>query len=460
MTTQHTTEAHVPPDVEVLSASSVARPSASGHNPVVDLSLVAELRERVANELSEARRADIGGDVVDDETERAKAEALIWRELDQLAQQRASAGEQPLTVDDEEAVFRRIRAELFGLGGFEDYLYDPTVENIFVNGCDRVFVQRSGQEVADAVPPIAESDQALIDLVNRWAARLGRTERRFDVSNPRLDLRLPGGFRLHAIMEVTQRPTITIRCPYHRRVGLRDLQQLGTLSTEMVDFLASAVRSRCNIIVAGGTGTGKTTLLRALLHQVPAHERIITIEDTAELGLAAFEEDHPNVVEMETRQANVEGVGELTMLELTRECLRMSPDRVVVGEVRGAEALYMLKAMSQGNDGSMCTVHADSAQGVADRVRGYCAEGHGSIPMSVIDSFYRNAVDLVVHLQVLSDRRRVVGSIIEVEKSEGEGIRYNELFAPVPDSLARPDVPPTQRLLDRLRAFGYRGQPW
>jgi Flp pilus assembly CpaF family ATPase len=454
---EHRVADHTGPDHHEHGA---AGRSAEEMTPGVDLALVAELREKVATELSEARRADIGAELIDETTEKAKAEAMIWRELDLLAQRRAATGEPPLDIDEEEAVFRRVKAELFGLGGFEDYLYDVSVENIFVNGCDRVFVQRSGEEAPRPMPPIAESDQALIDLVNRWASRLGRTERRFDVSNPRLDLRLPGGFRLHAIMEVTQRPTITIRCPYHRQVGLRDLQQLGTLSQEMVEFLTAAVKARCNIIVAGGTGTGKTTLLRALLHQVPAQERIITIEDTAELGLGAFEADHPNVVEMETRQANVEGVGELTMLELTRECLRMSPDRVVVGEVRGAEALYMLKAMSQGNDGSMCTVHADSARGVAGRIRGYCAEGHGSIPMTVIDSFYRNAVDLVVHLNVLTNRRRVVASIVEVEKSEGEGIRYNELFAPVVESLARPDVPPTQRLLDRLRAAGYRGQPW
>lgn len=425
----------------------------------LDLSLIANIRESVASELAEIRRLETVDDGTDERSEQARAEALIWNRLDELAQQRAASGQLQLSVEQEELYFKRIKAELFGLGGFEDYLFDPTVENIFVNGCDRVFVSRSGAESPDIVPPIAESDQALIDLVNRWAARLGRTERRFDVSNPRLDLRLPGGFRLHAIMEVTQRPTITIRCPYHRRVGLHDIQQMGTLSEEMVTFLSAAVKARLNIIVAGGTGTGKTTLLRALLHEVPPHERIITIEDTSELGIAAFEEDHPNVVEMETRQANVEGVGELTMLELTRECLRMSPDRVVVGEVRGAEALYMLKAMSQGNDGSMCTVHADSARGVADRVRGYCAEGV-PIPMAVIDTFYRNAVDLVVHLRVLPDRRRVVASIVEVEKTEGEGVRYNDLFAEVAGGLGQANTPPTTRLLERLRVAGYRGQLW
>lgn len=426
----------------------------------LDLKVIAQIRESVAAQLSEARRTEGATQDFDEASEVARAEAVIWRFLDLHSQQRAAEGQPPLAVEEEEAVFRRVKADLFGLGGFEQYLFDPTVENIFVNGCDRVFVNRTGVPEPEQIPPVADSDQSLIELVNRWASRLGRTERRFDVSNPRLDLRLPGGFRLHAIMEVTQRPTITIRCPYHRRVGLGDIRDLGTLDQHMVEFLAAAVRARLNVIVAGGTGTGKTTLLRAMLHEVPTHERIITIEDTAELGLGAFEDDHPNVVEMETRQANMEGVGELTMLELTRECLRMSPDRVVLGEVRGAEALYMLKAMSQGNDGSMCTVHADSAQGVADRIRGYCAEGATSLPMEVIDGFYKNAVDLVVHLRVLPTRVRVVSSIIEVEKGGGEGIRYNELFSPVAGGLGIPNVVPSERVLDRLRYAGFRGGLW
>lgn len=441
-----------------------ARPGGVAHPPIeLDLALVAQIREETAAEITEARRRDRSagpaGTVIDEADEAARSEAVIWRRLDVHARRLESEGQPVLDLDVEEAVFRRVRADLFGLGGFEEYLTDPTVENIFVNGCDRVFVNRSGRAAPDRVPPIAESDQALIELINRWSSRLGRTERRFDVSNPRVDLRLPGGYRLHAIMEVTARPTITIRCPYHRRVGLPDLLELGTIDETMLLFLRAAVRSRCNIIVAGGTGTGKTTLLRALLFEAPAHERIITIEDTAELGIAQFEDDHPNVVEMETRQANIEGVGELTMMDLTRECLRMSPDRVVVGEVRGAEALYMLKAMSQGNDGSMCTVHADSARGVADRVRGYVAEGT-DIPIPVIDGFYRNAVHLVLHLKVLPTRQRVVSSIIEVQKDYDEGIRYNELFAPRIDRTAMPATPPSQQLYERLQSGGLERNLW
>ena len=426
----------------------------------LDLKLVAEVRNDVAAELSTIRRLEAVEDELSGADEEARAQSVIWNHLDRLARRRSIDGVAALAPHIEEAVARRVKADLFGLGGFEDYINDPTVENIFVNGHDRVFINRAGEAQPEQVGPIAESDEAVVQLVNRWASRLGRTERRFDVANPRLDLRLPGGHRLHAIMEVTERPTVTIRCPYHKKVVLEDQIGFGTIDLPMAAFLRAAVKARCNIIVAGGTGTGKTTLLRALLHEVPPHERIITIEDTIELSLSRFEENHPNVVEMETRQANIEGVGGLTMMELTRECLRMSPDRVVLGEVRGAEALYMLKAMSQGNDGSMCTLHADSAFGVADRIRGYVSEGTTGLPMPVIDGFFRNAVDLILHLRVMPDRRRVVASIVEVQKDFDEGVRYNELFASGPDGIARPATPPSAKLLAKLQFGGLGVQPW
>ncbi len=426
----------------------------------LDLQLVAEVRNDVAAELSAVRRNEAAGEELSEADEEARAQSIIWDNLDRLARQRSVNGLAPLTPELEEAIARRVKADLFGLGGFEDYLHDPNVENIFVNGHDRVFINRKGAEKVQQVGPIAESDEAVVQLVNRWASRLGRTERRFDVANPRLDLRLPGGHRLHAIMEVTERPTVTIRCPYPRKVELPDQVDFGTIDEPMRAFLSAAVKARCNIIVAGGTGTGKTTLLRAMLHEVPAHERIITIEDTIELSLSRWPENHPNVVEMETRQANVEGVGGLSMMELTRECLRMSPDRVVLGEVRGAEALYMLKAMSQGNDGSMCTLHADSAYGVADRIRGYVAEGTTGLPMQVIDGFFRNAVDLIVHIRVLPDRRRVVSSIVEVQKDFDEGVRYNELYSPQVDGIGRPNTAPSPRLLEKLHHAGLGVLPW
>jgi len=431
-------------------------------NGRLDLTVVAEVREQVALDLSEILRRETTFDEQNEEVDdEARAEPIIWNRIDELARTRTEAGAAEMSEEDELVLFRRVRADLFGLGGFEDYLDDPDVENIFVNGYDKVFVDRAGAREPVRMPPIAESDEAVVQLINRWASRLGRTERRFDVANPRLDLRLPGGYRLHAIMAVTSSPTITIRCPSRQRIGLNELIAKNSITPDMADFFEAVVKARCNVIVAGGTGSGKTTFLRALLMEVPPGERIITIEDTAELNIARYEDEHPNVVEMETRQANVEGVGEITMMDLTRECLRMSPDRVVVGEVRGAEALYMLKAMSQGNDGSMCTLHADSAQGVADRIRGYCAEGIANIPMSVIDGFYGNAVDVVVHLRLEPDKgRRVVNNVIEVLRTQDEMVRYNELFSAVPGDYAKPTNAPTPELFERLRYAGLEASPW
>ena len=421
----------------------------------LDLAVVAEVTDAVANQLAERRRVEVGRRGPGAEAvEAAEAEVLIWEELNQRARARTIGKQEPLDPADEQRIMERVRANLFGLGGFEPFLADETVEDIYVNGCDRVFVARVGGGPIERVEQIAESDEALIELVNRWAARLGRTERRFDVANPRLNLKLPGGFRMHAIMEVTERPTITIRCPRHRDLTLAGQQALGTLDGRLAQFLAAAVRARCNLIVSGGTGSGKTTFLRSLLFEVPPHERIVTIEDTTELGLSHFPDRHPNVVEMETREPNIEGVGEISMMDLTREVLRMSPDRVVVGEVRGAEALYMLKAMSQGNDGSMCSVHADAAQGVAARLRTYVSEGPGHLPLAVTDSLFNAAVDLVVHLRVLADRRRVVESVIEIEKTYSDETRYNELFLAGAGGPAVLAGRPTERLLARLLAAG------
>ncbi len=418
------------------------------------LDLVARLVAEVAQNVADRRGNGANGLAAADEAR--YVESLTWEKLTNFI----NDGQVPggaLAIETEHAIVRRVRAELYGLGGFETYLNDPTIENMYVNGSDRVFVERAGAAEPERVPAVTRNDEELIELINRWAARAGRMERRFDIGNPRLDLRLPTGHRLHAIMEVTKRPTITIRFPHHKAVTLNDQIEYETVSPEMGAFLRAAVKARCNIIVAGGTGAGKTTMLRALLMEVSGHERIITIEDTPELNLAAFEDTHPNVVEMETRQANNEGEGELSMLELTRECLRMSPDRVVIGEVRGAEALYMLKAMSQGNDGSMCTLHADSARGVASRVRAYCAEGAHGLPTSVIDSFFINAVDLIIHIRQLPNRKRVVSAIFEIEKSEGDVVLYNEVFAERPDRTAEFETMPSTRLMARLRAAGLPG---
>lgn len=391
--------------------------------------------------------------------QRALAEAVVWDVLDGMARSASERGDAPLTAEAEHELCDRVLAELFGLGGFEALLADPTIEDVFVNGCDRVIVARSDGR-REQVGPVAASDEALVELVNGWARRLGRTERRFDDACPRLDMRLPGGMRLHAIMGVSPRPSITIRCARLADVRLDDLVGLGTLDPLLAEVLATAVAARCNMIVAGGTGAGKTTLLRALLAEVPPDERVVTVEDTTELALGADPIAHPNVVELETRDANVEGVGAITMADLTRECLRMSPDRVVVGEVRGGEALAMLKAMGQGNDGSMCTLHAESTRGVHARLRGYCAEAASGLPTSAVDQFFRSAVHLVIHLRRLSDRRRIVTGLSEVVSDAHDGVRWNDLFVASGDDTARLHTAPSDELFARCAGVGAGTERW
>jgi Flp pilus assembly CpaF family ATPase len=215
------------------------------------------------------------------------------------------------------------------------------------------------------------------------------------------------------------------------------------------------VWARCNVIVAGGTGAGKTTLLRCLINEIPADERLVTVEDTAEIGLERFAAAHPDYVDLEARTANIEGSGEFPMHRLARAALRMSPDRVIVGEVRGAEVLQMMLAMSQGNDGSMCTVHADSSHGVFARLAMYMAMTPESFSIEVTNLMIANAVDFVVHLGRLGDGTRAVTSVREVTGAEGVLVSSNEVYAPDHTRRAVPQFPISEARLAHLEAAGF-----
>ncbi len=256
---------------------------------------------------------------------------------------------------------------LHGLARLQPLLDDPSIRDIHISGHKRVWLNlRDGTKVRG--PEVAESDEDLIDLIATAARRVGRSERRWDNAQPELNLQLPNGDRLHALMSVSGRPTVTVRRHDFDISRLDQLVAGGVCDDLLGSFLSAAVRARANLIVAGGTGTGKTTTLRCLINEIPADERLITIEDSLEIGLERFEDLHPDYESLEAREANTEGVGAFTMAELVRSALRMDPERVIVGEVRGAEVLPMLLAMSQGNDGSMCSIHADSSKGVFGRL--------------------------------------------------------------------------------------------
>jgi Flp pilus assembly CpaF family ATPase len=317
-------------------------------------------------------------------------------------------------------------ARVIGLGQLEPLLDDDEITDIHIRGCRPVWVKRR-DGAREQREPIVETDDDLVELVRRIAARMGGREQRFDSSNPEVNLRLPDGSRLFAAMDVSMRPTLIVRRHRFEYSSLWHLVSTGTMERDTAEFLSSAVRARKNIIVAGGTGSGKTTLLRALINEIPPDERLITIEDAYEIGLDRFEDAHPDHDALQSRPANTEGLGEVSMADLTRMALRMDPDRVIVGEVRGAEAFPMLLAMSQGNNGSMCTMHADSPRSVFPKLVAYVAMAGTGIPAETLNLLVANAVHFVVHL-VSDGARRRVSSIVEVVDVDGLAIVTNEVF--------------------------------
>ena len=299
--------------------------------------------------------------------------------LEEHARSEILVGRPPLNAQEEEDLAEAIHAALFGVGRLQPLLEDQNIENIDINGCDRVFIgYADGSEVLGE--PVAESDEELVELIQVLAAYSGLSSRPFDTANPQLDLRLPDGSRLSAVMDVTLRPAISIRRARMGKVFLADLVGNGTISPDVGAFLAAAVAARKNIMIAGATNAGKTTLLRALANQIPAEERLITVERALELGLDHFPELHPNVVAFEERLPNSEGQGAITMADLVRRSLRMNPSRVIVGEVLGDEIVTMLNAMTQGNDGSLSTIHSNSSLEVFNRISTYAIQSAERLP--------------------------------------------------------------------------------
>ena len=256
-------------------------------------------------------------------------------------------------------------------------------------------------------------------------------------------------------MSVTRRPCISIRRHRHTRVTLADLTRLGTADHAMAAFLSAAVRARKNILVAGGTSIGKTTLLRALAAEIPAHERLVTIEDTFELGLDTDPARHPNVVAMQAREPNIEGTGEIELAELVRWGLRMNPARVIVGEVRGPELIAMLNVMSQGNDGSMATLHSSSSRGVFTKLAAYAAQSPERLNIEATGLLVASAIHFVVHLAWSTGGVRVVSSVREIVDAEGPQIISNEVWRPGPGRRAVPGARLRDDTMDDLAAAGF-----
>jgi Flp pilus assembly CpaF family ATPase len=413
-----------------------------------------ELARAIASALADDRvrrhNEDEAAPTIEDERQLARHTASAI-----LAQSRPvdAWGFETIPETDERKLIDDAIAQVLGLGRLEPLLEDDDISDIHIRGSRPVWVKtRSGERIEH--PPIVSSDEELIELIRRIASRMGHREQRFDPAHPELNLQLPDGSRLFAAMEVSSHPTMIIRRHRFEFSSLRELAERRMMEPEIAHFLSAAVRSKQNIVIAGGTGSGKTTLLRALLNEIPRTERIVTIEDAYELGIEHFEHAHPDHDALQARAANIEGQGEITMADLTRMALRMDPDRVIVGEVRGAEAFPMLLAMSQGNNGSMCTLHADSARSVFPKLLAYVSMASTGVPVETINLLVASSIHFVVHVQMAGNSRRIT-SIHEVVDADGGSIVSNEIYSVT--SHNAPFVALRSSTAAQLEEYGFRG---
>ncbi|MFD8686879.1 CpaF family protein [Streptomyces sp. NPDC059651] len=426
----------------------------------IDHQLVKRFRQEAGDRIAEQRRIDQTSGVpqMSGEDERQYARAVIAQILEDYARAEINAGRTPFDAETEEQSAAAVHAALFGVGRLQPLLDDPQVENIDINGYDQVFVgYADGREVRGE--PVAETDEELIELVQILGAYSGLSSRPFDSANPQLDLRLPDGSRLSAVMDVTRRPALSIRRARMGKVFMSDMVGNGTVTPELGHFLACAVRARKNIMIAGATNAGKTTLLRALANEIPPQERLVTVERALELGLDQFPDLHPNVVAFEERLPNSEGQGAIMMSELVRRSLRMNPSRVIVGEVLGDEIVTMLNAMSQGNDGSLSTIHSNSSSEVFTRISTYALQATERLPIEASQMLVAGAINFVVFVERRNDfqkggtLRRLVTSVREVNGVDGR-VLSSEVFAETPDGRIVPHAP--LACVEELAAHGYR----
>ncbi|MGH7214676.1 MAG: CpaF family protein [Tepidisphaeraceae bacterium] len=325
-----------------------------------------------------------------------------------------------INSSDQERLMDEVMDETFGLGPLETLLKDPSITDILVNRFDRIYVERKGR--LEPVDIRFRDNAHLRQIIDRIVAIVGR---RVDETSPMVDARLTDGSRVNAIIPplALDGPAMSVRRFGSKPLQLEDLIRHGAFPPQVMDFMSAAVQSRCNILISGGTGSGKTTLLNCLSRYIPAEERVITIEDAAELQL-----QQPHVVRLETRPQNIEGKGEVTQRDLVKNCLRMRPDRIVIGEVRGAEALDMLQAMNTGHEGSMTTVHANNTRDALGRIEVMIAMAGYDIPMRALRQQVASAIQLIVQARRLTGGRRKVVSISEITGMEGEAITMHDLF--------------------------------
>jgi pilus assembly protein CpaF len=327
----------------------------------------------------------------------------------------------PLNLIERERLFTEIQDEVFGLGPLEPFLQDPKVSDILVNTYNRLYVEKFGKlELTDAR---FKDDAHLMKIIDKIVSSLGR---RVDESSPMVDARLPDGSRVNAIIPplAIDGPTLSIRRFAVVPLELDDLIHLGTLTPQIGELLKGLVKASLNVIISGGTGSGKTTLLNVVSRFIPEEERIVTIEDAAELQL---QQEHN--VRLETRPPNIEGRGEVTQRDLVKNSLRMRPDRIIVGEVRGHEAFDMLQAMNTGHEGSLTTIHANSPRDALMRLETMVAMANLEIPSGFLRRYMSSALDVIIHVNRFADGKRRVTSLQEITGMEGDVITLQEIFS-------------------------------
>ena len=380
----------------------------------------------------------------------------VMNEWDRAA---LTSGDPILLPADREEIRQRF-FQVLGYGKLEMWLTLPEAENVHIFGADKIIVSYGDGSRKTYTSAIANSEE-LIELIRFLATTKSRTSRRFDTASPILDLRLPTGHRLFAIMGVSEEPYVVIRYHHKESVNLEVLHRFGTITEPMINFFRNTILPPhpANILIGGGTSTGKTTTLRSFLNEVPQEEILVTIEDTLELQLRQTGQ-HENCFELETRQANIEGVGEISMFELTRAALRMAPDRVVLGEVRGAEIMQLLNAMGQGNDGSIGTIHADSSLAVISRILTYSQRSPDAPSPDFVLRQIGQTLDMVIFISLLPGQRRIITSVREIigyydgEVYTSEIFKYNET-AKTKQIEYLHQIHPKGKLIGKLEATGY-----
>ena len=373
----------------------------------------------------------------------AMNEEDLQREVRRVLEEMTRQSSVLMSLRDRDRLVSEILDETFGLGPLEQLLHDPTISDILINGARTAFVERRGR--LEKVDVVFNDEKHLRQIVQRIAGRVGR---RVDEMTPLVDARLPDGSRVNAVIPPIALDGTLLSI---RRFGVRpllaaDLIANKAITPEMMDFLAACVRARVNMVISGGTGSGKTTLLNALSAFIPQDERVATIEDSAELRL-----QQPHVVRMETRPANIEGAGQITTRDLVRNALRMRPDRIVVGECRGAETLDMLQAMNTGHDGSLTTIHANDSRDAVSRMEMMVGMSGFDLPIWIIRRQIASAIHVIVQAARLSGGVRRVIKISEITGMEGDVVSMQDIF-----TFVQTGVDTDRRAIGEFRAHGLR----